>query len=185
MTTLQYFKEEGWQYYRSWPGIWPTLLATGISVLFYFVIPDCNSRQEIVKAICGSPIAVTGIMLALAVAAITFQIGTFTVQDLRHFVGSEKAMKDFDVIRASAKWTIHVLIASFISSILIFALSKLLVLQEGYSWLLLGLAVFILVLAISHVCFAIRAAFDFANVKVAIAKALEEAPSDTQKRDTE
>jgi len=178
MTTLEYLKEEGWRYYLGWPGIWPSLLITILAILAYSLIPGCHSRTELLKAICGSAATITGIMLALGAAAITFQLGTFSVTELQNFVGNREAMQHLDITRASAKWTIEVLIGTFVLGVVLSLLIKLPELEKSGPFSLLGISVFVIMVAISHAGFAARAAFDFANLKIAVAQALEGIPAD-------
>jgi hypothetical protein len=174
MTTSEYLKEEGFSYYGNWPGIWPTISFTAFVSVIYFLIPECGARKEIVRAMAGNCATITGIMLAIGVTAITFQLGTLTVSDLQNFVGSEEAMKNFEVVRGSARWTIQVMIASFIIGILVSILVKLPIIENSYPLPLLLISSFTIAWAISHAGFAIRAAFDFAEIKVVIARILEE-----------
>lgn len=173
MTTSEYFKEEGWKYYRSWPGIWPTVIVTLGGVALFYLIPDEQCRMRLAQTVCGATATVTGIMLALAITAITFQLGTFSVDDLRNFVNHDEAMHLLEMTRASAKWTINLMIAIFIVGIIVSVLGKWPEDQMYWPHIFMGISIFCIVLAISHVGFAVRAAFDFAKVKTAIAQELE------------
>ena len=121
-------------------------------------------------------------MLALGAAAITFQLGTFSVTELQNFVGDRDAMLHFDVTRASAKWTVQVLIGCFVLGILLSLLVKLPELERYCPLCLLAASAFVMMVAISHAGFAARAAFDFANLKIAVAQALERPPVEQTKK---
>jgi len=177
MKTIDYLREEGQHYYLNEPGVaWIVLLLSFLGVFFFNCLFDSSCTLDTVGPFFMILPTVTGILAAIGVTAITFQLGTFTVEELRNFVLDTDSMKQFRIMRTAAHWTISVLMGSFLSGIIVLILSKVNWISSsrvGQS-LLLFVALAILGFAIGHARFAARAAFDFANFKVAIAQAIEE-----------
>jgi hypothetical protein len=185
MTTLEYLKTEGIYYYLSWPGIWIILIpAALVAGFFNYVSSSGSCPVDTVSSFFMILPTVTGISLAIGVTAITFQLGTFNVDELRNFVLDDNSMKQFDIMRAAAHWTVSVLIICFLAGIVLLVLSKLNWINTSYAVqsLFLFIALAVVGLAISHARFAARAAFDFASFKVALAQAIEQAEIDEQER---
>lgn len=174
MMFRDYFKEEGWDYYTSWPGIWPTLIVAFVTFPIFDFVLDSDSRVPVVMAACSIAPTVTGITLAIAVTAVAFQLATFTVDDLRNFVTRDQAMKHFTIMRTATRLAIVVLIASFAFAIAISILARIPgATSPAWRWFFMA-SITIIALAISHAGFAVRAAFNFADLKVVLAEAIEQ-----------
>jgi hypothetical protein len=108
-------------------------------------------------------------MLAIVAALVTYQLATFSVDDLRHFVHSQVAHRGFSMMICGVQWAVAMSGLSAFATLFVPALPEQM--RPQISLLLFGIGV-------SHLAFAIRASFDFFGLKLTIAEVVEQSADD-------
>lgn len=160
VTLLAYLRGEGLAWYLKF-GLW-----VPAAVFFVGWLSGPRMSQEAVRSAGIGLAAASGGTLAIVVGLVTYQLSTLSIGDMRHFVHSNMARAGFEVMLAGIKWGVFMSIIWGIAAVLISVFPPDLRFH-------IGLIVF--GASLSHLWAAVRAAFDFFDLKMAIAASVESA----------
>jgi hypothetical protein len=161
-----YLRQEGWAWYFAGPGFWSPAAALAAGAL----AASWLNVEELATLGLGL-LAATGVMLAVTLTLVTFILSALSVEELQSFIHSRAARAGFGMMLAGVKWSSTV-------SVWCFAVSAFLAVVPAVARYYFALIVF--GVSFSHLRFAVFAAFDFAQMKAAIA-ALKERAADAER----
>ena len=180
ISALRYLREEGLRWYLTGAGL-------RFLVLFFVVgkIAECELRRkgasEAATRFCEAVPTATGLMLAIVVTALVFQIGAFSIEEIVGFIESDMARVTFAMLRAGARWSATMAMLWFAVSLGVPVLLPSC--RQDWPGASMNLAFVSLGGLFAHLWFSVRTAFDMADVKTKLA--LEIAKARRKVRETD